>query len=211
MTNINFTMGYSSKLERIEELRKLMIDLKLLVENRSEKVVYLGRIWTYEDLVIVAYEYFKLSLYKPKYLYNLYHVNKWLSEEKNILVKHNLVWPVTELSDEIVKNHKFVAERIRVQRPWLAHTENISLAHAQEFIKHTTWWHSHSSGHPVRAPNHSKYVYMSGHGWTISFGANFFLVGKAIERSNNDINKYIDETAKGSIPDIEKLKQKLKL
>ena len=45
----------------------------------------------------------------------------------------------------------------------------------------------------------------------MDFGANTFLIGKAIERCNNEINKYIDAAAQGDIPDLDELKSKLKM
>ena len=38
-----------------------------------------------------------------------------------------------------------------------------------------------------------------------------FLIGKAAERCNNEVNKYIDVSVQGDIPDLEELKSILKM
>ena len=53
---------------------------------------------------------------------------------------------------------------------------------AERFIRASSWWLTHSSYRPVRAPGHAERLYMTPHGWAVDFGGNSFLVGKAIER-----------------------------
>lgn len=80
------------KLKRIDELRETMSKLQYLTDHRSEKVVYLSRFWTYEDLVCLAHEYYSLARHYNGF--NLKNFVTWLSQEKSILAKHKLVWPV---------------------------------------------------------------------------------------------------------------------
>jgi hypothetical protein len=67
----------------------------------------------------------------------------------------------------------------------------------KRFIEKTAWWLTHSSGNPVRAPRHADRLYMSRHGWAVDFGANTFLVGKAIERCGKVLNQCRDAAARG--------------
>jgi hypothetical protein len=82
---------------------------------------------------------------------------------------------------------------------------------AECFIRASTWWLTHSSYRPVRAPRHAERLYMSQHGWAVDFGGNSFLVGKAIERCRMVLDRYRDEAAAGQVvlrSDVEaKLKQ----
>lgn len=126
-------------------------------------------------------------------------------------IDEKLLEELIELREKLGKKQQSVAERIRASRPWLIRTETVPLELAKEFIQKTAWWHTHSSGNPVRAPKHSERIYKSSHGWSIDFGANTFLVGKAIERCSNEINKAIDHAVSGNIPNINELKESLKL
>ena len=82
---------------------------------------------------------------------------------------------------------------------------------AERFIEATAWWLTHSSGSAVRAPKHAERIYKSDHGLAIDFGANTFLVEKALERCRNKVNDYLDEAARGHITEksdvIETLKR----
>ena len=137
-----------------------------------------------------------------------------LSGEKTFLsaeLDEKLLEELIQLREKLAKRHQVIAQRIRSVRPWLVRTETVPPDYAKEFVRKSAWWHTHSSGNPVRAPNHAKRIYESHHGWAIDFGANTFLIGKAIERCNNEINKYIDAAAQGDIPDLDELKSKLKM
>jgi hypothetical protein len=122
-----------------------------------------------------------------------------------------LLEELIKLREKLAKRHKLVADRIRSDRPWLVRTETVPLDYAEEFVRRSAWWHTHSSGNPVRAPKHAERIYKSHHGWAIDFGANTFLVGKAIARCNNEINAYIDAAVRGDIPDLDELKSKLRM
>jgi hypothetical protein len=70
---------------------------------------------------------------------------------------------------------------------------------AKRFIRASAWWLTHSSYRPVRAPRHADRVYMSHHGWAVDFGANAFLVGKAIERCRAILEECRYKAAAGQI------------
>jgi len=70
---------------------------------------------------------------------------------------------------------------------------------AERFIRASAWWLTHSSYRPVRAPRHAEHLYMSHHGWAVDFGANTFLVGKAIERCRVILDRCRDEAATGQV------------
>lgn len=126
-------------------------------------------------------------------------------------IDEKLLEELIQLREKLAKRHQVIAQKIRSVRPWLVRAETVPLDYAEEFVRKSAWWHTHSSGYPVRAPNHANRIYESHHGWAIDFGANTFLIGKAIERCNNEINKYIDAAAQGDIPDLDELKSKLKM
>jgi hypothetical protein len=50
-------------------------------------------------------------------------------------------------------------------------------------VKASAWWLTHSSGKPVRAPGHAYRLDQHQWGWSVEFGANHFLVGRAVQRS----------------------------
>lgn len=126
-------------------------------------------------------------------------------------IDERLLEELIELRNKVAEKNKLVAERIRSQRPWLVRTETVPLSLAEDFVRESAWWHTHSSGRPIRAPNHASNIYNSHHGWAVKFGANIFLVGKAIERCNDEINNYIDLAINGNIPSLEELESALVL
>ena len=122
--------------------------------------------------------------------------HKFLSAEVDELFIQELV----ELRERLAEKQKSAIRKIHRQKPWLRRNEIIPLDIAKKFIRATAWWLTHYSGKPVRAPGHADRIYKSHHGWAVDFGANTFLVGKAIERCRNVINDYLDEAANGRIP-----------
>ncbi len=122
-----------------------------------------------------------------------------------------LLEELIELREKLAKKNQIVAARIRSSRPWLVRTETVPLELAQEFVRNTAWWHTHSSGQPVMAPNHAKRIYSSSHGWSLDFGANTFLVGKAIARCSQEISSAMDTAVKGHLPNLQELTEKIEL
>ena len=119
--------------------------------------------------------------------------HKFLSAEVDEVFIEELV----ELRRRVAEKQKAAIGRIRRNAPWLKRNETIPLELAQRFIRATAWWLTHSSGTPVRAPGHADRISKSHHGWAVDFGANTFLVGKAIERCRDVINDYLKDAAKG--------------
>ncbi len=105
---------------------------------------------------------------------------------------------------------KQISNRIYSSNSWLKREETIPESLARDFVRASAWWLSHPSG-AVRAPRHALNVYNNAvHGWTVDFGANKFLVGKAIERCKIEINNYIEKIINGEHINIDVLKETLK-
>lgn len=84
-----------------------------------------------------------------------------------------------------------------INSKWLSKSESIPLELVRNFVQDSAWWLTHPSG-PVRAPKHADRIYLCPrHGWTLEFGANSFLVGKALERSRAQVIKYFDRICLG--------------
>lgn len=107
---------------------------------------------------------------------------------------------LVELRERLAEKQKKLVKEILKKASWLGKEEKIPLDLAENFIRSSAWWLTHSSGLPVRAPRHADRIYESHHGWAVDFGANTFLVGTAIERCRVVINNYIAESKKGRIP-----------
>jgi len=122
--------------------------------------------------------------------------HKFLSAEVDEIFIEELV----ELRERLADKQKAAIRKIRKNAPWLKRNETIPLELAKRFIRATAWWLTHSSSWPVRAPGHASRIYKSNHGWAVDFGANTFLVGKAIERCRDVINDYLNNASKGCIP-----------
>lgn len=122
--------------------------------------------------------------------------HKFLTAE----VDEAFIEELVELRERLAEKQKATIRAIQRKTPWLKRNEKIPIEVARSFIRATAWWLTHFSGSPVRAPGHSGRIYESHHGWAVDFGANTFLVGKAIERCREKINEYLDEATKGRIP-----------
>lgn len=100
-----------------------------------------------------------------------------------------------------------VVSSVRNTNQWIEYPEKVSKEFVQNFLRNICWWLTHSSGCPVRAPRHADRVYFDNyHGWVIDFGANTFLVGKAIARCAKRIKDFLDSVSLGDIPSVEELK-----
>lgn len=125
-------------------------------------------------------------------------------------IDERLLDELIALRTKLTLKNRSIADRIRSERSWLVRIENVPLELAKEFIQRTAWWHTHSSGSPVRAPKHSERIYQNHHGWVIDFGANSFLVGKAISRCSSAINNFLEKSANGELAQLSDLKESLK-
>ena len=101
-------------------------------------------------------------------------------------------------------------ETIVQSKPWITGKKRIPHQVAYDFIRNSAWWLTHPSG-PVRAPGHAKNIYMSQHGWTIEFGANNFLIEKAIKRCCREIHIFLLNMDQGKEVSKHELKKKLQL
>ncbi len=125
-----------------------------------------------------------------------------------------------EIEEEVIEKRRIkerkskvnsLSSRIYSSHLWLKRKETIPKSLAQDFVRNSAWWLTHPSG-AVRARNHAYNVYKNEvHGWAIDFGANKFLVGKAIERCKDEINKYIEKfRTETKLIELDSLKFKLK-
>jgi len=113
------------------------------------------------------------------------------------------------LRDRVVKKRQAGAKTIRSSNAWIDRPETISKELAQGFLRASCWWLTHSSGNPVRAPGHADRLFLDKHhGWAIEFGANTFLVGKAIERCAMRFKEFLD--AIGDQVSTDKLRKNLR-
>lgn len=88
-----------------------------------------------------------------------------------------------------------ICDDIKNTHSWLNDNITIPKDLAIEFIIATVWWHTHRNGEPYRAPKFATNVYKNlQHGWSVDFGANTFLISKALHRSRIEINKFIEKT-----------------
>jgi hypothetical protein len=131
--------------------------------------------------------------------------HKFLTAEVN----EDFVNELVALREKLAKRNQEIINSIRQNITWVKREETIPEQLAYRFIMRSAWWLTHSSGHPVRAEGHASRVYNSSHGWTVDFGANSFLVGKAIERCRVKINKFLEEAATGNLGSLEEVKKSL--
>lgn len=100
---------------------------------------------------------------------------------------------------------------MKLANPWIECSETISKELAQGFLRRSCWWLTHSSGRPVLASGFADKVYLDKrHGSAVKFGANAFLVGKAIQRSGKEITTFLDPAASGKESSIDVLKQEIR-
>ncbi len=117
-------------------------------------------------------------------------------------VEENFIDELVELRKRLAEKNKQIIRKLKKKNTWLKRDETIPKYIAEEFIRKSAWWLTHSSGYPVRAPSHARRIYKSHHGWAIDFGANTFLVGIAIERCKNALNDIFTESQNGKIPSL---------
>lgn len=91
MSDMNVTAQDIETLTRLNQIRQTMQNLHYLTENKSDKMLYSGTVWSYADLVHLAYDYYVLAQAYPLKLDNF---EMWLSTETQILASLNLDWPI---------------------------------------------------------------------------------------------------------------------
>lgn len=101
-------------------------------------------------------------------------------------------------------------ESVLRQRQWLSRGEKIPRWLAEDFIKATAWWLRHPTG-GVRAPRHARRIYLCRrYGWSVDFGANTFLVGKALERCREKILGFFGRIRDGDVAKRSEVEQSLR-
>ena len=117
---------------------------------------------------------------KPR---NIYFTNEHLLQFVTYLQKEN------EVEEEVkIKKRK---KEIYTKNSWL-NDEEIPIKLAKKFISYTGYWDHPKAGCYVNVDHSSRIENNFLHGWSIKFGANYFLVGKAIKRCRRTINNYIE-------------------
>ncbi|WP_161937642.1 hypothetical protein, partial [Sulfurovum riftiae] len=111
------------------------------------------------------------------------------------------------------RSHKIsnLSNTIYSTHSWLKREETIPLELAQGFIRNATYWDHPKAGYYVSADHSHRIKNDYLHGWSVKFGANYFLVGKAIERCKKSINEYIEKIQNKNHAEINILRDKLKI
>jgi hypothetical protein len=134
--------------------------------------------------------------------------HQFLTAEMN----EEFIAELVDLRARLAERNRIIIKSIRAKATWIDRKETIPVEIARGFIEHSALWLTHPSGYPVRARRHASRIYNSRHGWAVDFGANSFLVGKAIERCAKEINEFFKESESGkllNIFDLKDLKEKL--
>lgn len=113
---------------------------------------------------------------------------------------------VRDVAVRLEAERRFEADRVRRAIAYTAKNiiersapeGDVSLDLAKAFIRRSTWWHSHSSGSPVQASGFANRITGHSGDWRVKFGANSFLVGRAISKCNEILRQYIDGFEAGS-------------
>jgi hypothetical protein len=127
-------------------------------------------------------------------------------------IAETFVEELVELRRQIIRRNSAVAKRITSALPVPGREEVVPKPIAQQFVRRSAWWLTHSSGKAVRAPGHAANMYLSDrHGWAINFGANTFLVGKAVERCVDAIREDMDRAGGGRLLSWAQLRERLYL
>ena len=112
------------------------------------------------------------------------------------------------LNRKIRRRNRRIAEARTTVTPLIEIT-NVPRELAVRFLKKSAWWH-HPYG-PRRAPRHSDRMYGVHGDWKIEFGANTFLVGRAISRCAHTIDQYLNTIEQGNDYNRAELVEKLML
>lgn len=115
-------------------------------------------------------------------------------------VEEGLLSELAALRKRLKEQNARIVRKIRRENPWLHRTESVPKEWAMRLVAASAWWLTHASGNPVRAPRHANNIYLSPrHGWSVDFGANAFLAGKAIFRCRAVIDAALDECMGGRL------------
>lgn len=116
-------------------------------------------------------------------------------------------WESRRASKDVQSSIKRVKRNLKQK---LFVDRNVPRELAVSFIRAATWWHTHSSGWPMQAPGHARRITGSNGDWKVHFGANYFLVGRAISRCSALIRQYVAEYEETGELSLERLSEGLK-
>lgn len=104
-----------------------------------------------------------------------------------------------------------ICHNLRVRRKWLDTTgDSVPKELAVELVQESAWWLTHSSGSSVRAPRHSDRLEKQYCGWSVKFGANWFVAGRALALARERAKAVYDLASKGNLPDIGTVKRQMR-
>jgi len=154
----------------------------------------------------------------PKEIFKIEKMTEaWLSERKPITYEmigdFEKILPPLQRSFKEFRQKSINAERKHIAKRIMSHLDNLGtedgdvpLDVAKDFIRKSAWWLDHPSG-PVRAPGHSSNIYGSERGWKIDFGANTFMVGRAISRCRKTLSDALEQASSGNIRPFSELRR----
>jgi hypothetical protein len=108
-----------------------------------------------------------------------------------------------------IENRRAQVKRINESTPWLIPNSMVTFQDARNFVSKITWWHTHSSGKPVLAKGFARKVEQTTKGLALKFGANYFLVGLALQRTKDLINTLLIDYINGKYITLEKIRNKI--
>ncbi|WP_081702962.1 phospholipase D-like domain-containing protein [Desulfuromonas sp. TF] len=157
----------------------------------------------------------------------LNNLSKWLSLRREITLQMilDLEEALTEIRDDyldIIQKldtfehlirekedlRRIKNEILAIKKAINEHKEMNSLDIAKDFIRSSAWWLKHPTG-PVRAPSHQYNIYSTDNEFRIDFGANTFLITRAIDRCIRTIHDYINKSDSELLSELKNLETKL--
>ncbi len=124
-------------------------------------------------------------------------------------VEERFLDELLELRNRLIERRRARIASVRVD--WLKNQETAPRELAEQFIRASCWWMTHSSGKPVRAARFADRIRLDPeHGWAVDFGANAFLVEKALRRSAKQVDKFLGALDAGASFDLKRLRKDLR-
>ena len=127
-------------------------------------------------------------------------------EKEKVEIEH----PIEIKKETKVSKQKEVESLLQKDRQWqqlidearnrvikISEYEKIERSIAENFIANSVYWYDHKCGRPVKAPGHSNNIYGNENNWKIDFGANTFLISKAILQCQKELMSFLDLSAYG--------------
>jgi len=182
--NIKWGAFYPTFIDTIKQIENFKNKKYIDIREKIHKVVDKQIPEIFETLLEFD-EIYALEIELDGKSRNIYFTNEHLLQFVTYLQKEDEV----KTKVEILKRK----QEIYHKHPWLNKEEEIPKELARQFIKNTVYWDHPKAYRYVPAPSHSDRIENNFlHGWSIKFGANYFLVGKAIKRCRRTINNYIE-------------------